>query len=482
MSSGPRSGKRNKPGKVGRNDPCFCGSGLKYKKCHLLEGVKPPRPVAIPYEELEKHQQESQERKDFLRSKGIYVELPNTISHKGKTLLAVGNQIMVEENPYATFHQLLFRNLQQTLGEEWWTQQEGKPVDEQHYIYRCFLELRGSEKRDDLNVTQVDEHTRSMVTTGNTQALLSLAFDVWMLAHKSYLRDEWMNRLRNRNEYQGVRYEIGVASMFVRQGCELEFYDNDRIEEDGRPPKRAEFVAVHTESGNKVAVEAKSRQVHGVLHTPGTLNYRRAIKGDINDLYKKALLKVTDGLPLIIFIDVNSPSEAGQAVQESQWFADIRRSFDSRPEPTDENPDKHAAIFITNYSSHYQGDQASIGGQHLYIGSLHTVVPLKDGHMGMFMKRLLRTVANYGYVPPTMDNEKLGQFKQNNGLSRANFVKKLTVLTMPQNGDPEYERKKRESDGLIEMLVWDTTQKSGGGWDNEIAEETYVQFEWMFTH
>jgi uncharacterized protein YecA (UPF0149 family) len=28
------------PEKVGRNDPCPCGSGKKYKKCHLaLEGV-----------------------------------------------------------------------------------------------------------------------------------------------------------------------------------------------------------------------------------------------------------------------------------------------------------------------------------------------------------------------------------------------------------------------------------------------------------
>ena len=25
--------------KVGRNDPCPCGSGKKYKKCHLLKGV-----------------------------------------------------------------------------------------------------------------------------------------------------------------------------------------------------------------------------------------------------------------------------------------------------------------------------------------------------------------------------------------------------------------------------------------------------------
>ncbi len=23
--------------KIGRNDPCYCGSGKKYKKCHLLQ-------------------------------------------------------------------------------------------------------------------------------------------------------------------------------------------------------------------------------------------------------------------------------------------------------------------------------------------------------------------------------------------------------------------------------------------------------------
>ena len=28
--------------KVGRNDPCWCGSGKKYKKCHLTEYEKNP--------------------------------------------------------------------------------------------------------------------------------------------------------------------------------------------------------------------------------------------------------------------------------------------------------------------------------------------------------------------------------------------------------------------------------------------------------
>ena len=37
--------RRNVP-KIGRNDPCYCGSGKKYKKCHLPEdeaaGIAPP--------------------------------------------------------------------------------------------------------------------------------------------------------------------------------------------------------------------------------------------------------------------------------------------------------------------------------------------------------------------------------------------------------------------------------------------------------
>jgi hypothetical protein len=28
--------RRDRP-KVGRNDPCWCGSGKKYKQCHLRE-------------------------------------------------------------------------------------------------------------------------------------------------------------------------------------------------------------------------------------------------------------------------------------------------------------------------------------------------------------------------------------------------------------------------------------------------------------
>jgi preprotein translocase subunit SecA len=34
----PRPAPRTATGqKIGRNDPCYCGSGKKYKKCHYLQ-------------------------------------------------------------------------------------------------------------------------------------------------------------------------------------------------------------------------------------------------------------------------------------------------------------------------------------------------------------------------------------------------------------------------------------------------------------
>ena len=472
--------RKTKPGKFGRNEPCFCGSGVKYKKCCLISGLKPPKNTMAVPQEVKDNLSDTRARKEFLEGKGIYINMPNTIIFKGKTFLAAGNKVMYDDNPHATFHQLILRNLKLTLGEEWWDIESSKPAKEKHYIKRCYDELKGSDTREDLDIKAVDKHTRTMLTTGDTQALLSLAFDVYLLTHRNYMPEEWIERLRGREAYQGVRYEIGVASLFVRIDCELEFYDPNERNENNKQPKRAEFIALHRETGNRVAVEAKSRQRDGVLHHPGTPNYRRAVRGDITDLYKKALLKVTDGLPLIVFIDVNSPTEANKTIDQAQWYIDVRRSFESRPEPSSENPDKHTALFVTNYSSHYQGNDVSSSGQYLFIGSIHPSQPLADGNTGTFIQKILRAASGYGYVPPSMDDTNISMYKENVIESREEFIEKLRELTMPNASDPDYKKKELESINLIEMLVWDATQKSGGEWNNDVADECFKQFEWLY--
>jgi hypothetical protein len=79
-----------------------------------------------------------------------------------------------------------------------------------------------------------------------------------------------------------------------------------------------------------------------------------------------------------------------------------------------------------------------------------------------------------------MDNSKIAIYKPAEIMSKEDFIKRLSELTMPKVGDPDYARREAESNSLIEMLVWDATQKSGGGWNDEVAAECYKQFEWLY--
>jgi hypothetical protein len=225
---------------------------------------------------------------------------------------------------------------------------------------------------------------------------MNLAFDVYLLTHKNFLSDDWLNKLRNFKEYQGVRYEIAVASLFVRMGCTLEFYDD----KDVKPrPMRPEFIAVHAETGNRVAVEAKSRQRPGVIHAKGAQNLRKAMLGDFEKLFNKALKKQTDDLPYLIFIDVNAPSDINEKTSESRWFADLRKMMDSRGESTTDNPQPYTALIVTNYSPHYEGNEVTRTGGNCIVAGLYTSHPLADGVHGVFMGKLQQATNGYGYIP-----------------------------------------------------------------------------------
>ena len=54
---------KNKMNKVGRNDPCPCGSGLKYKKCCF--GKEGSEPVSLKTLYAQKYQIRLKEKKDI---------------------------------------------------------------------------------------------------------------------------------------------------------------------------------------------------------------------------------------------------------------------------------------------------------------------------------------------------------------------------------------------------------------------------------
>jgi len=72
-------------------------------------------------------------------------------------------------------------------------------------------------------------------------------------------------------------------------------------------------------------------------------------------LFAKAIEKVPTGLPFMVFIDINAPLEPETEAFDKQWQQDIRRWMDRFPTPTAENPDVYNALYVTNFSPHYEG-------------------------------------------------------------------------------------------------------------------------------
>lgn len=102
--------------KIGRNEPCSCGSGLKYKRCCLqqkgtADTVSPLQQLKISLlAEIEKIQQAAQKQEETVRELGVFVLWSNTqgdawlleISESDAIQVAAGGESLaapIDENP-----------------------------------------------------------------------------------------------------------------------------------------------------------------------------------------------------------------------------------------------------------------------------------------------------------------------------------------------------------------------------------------------
>jgi hypothetical protein len=328
--------------KIGRNKKCPCGSGKKYKRCCLSK----PTP-----EELERmfHSAEMVLNVDseVLQTKGIYVNFVRPVNFQGKRVWALGSRLYPNEPPSITFSEFILRVLQQELGKEWWDENASRPTDEQHYIFRAYHQFDLWKKHSDGHALIGPDGSKGAYPDGWTYNLLSFAFDVAMLIHKSdKIDDDLIDRLRNRNEFQGARYEIAVASIFARAGCKITFIENHLNTE-----KHPEFYAEIPEENFKVAVEAKSRRRPGAIHETGELSMSNLRKTRIVPLINDALKQAPGNMPFIVFIDINQPPELSKSPQEH--LMRLVKATSNLKKPTLENPDIFSIMYMTNYSGHF---------------------------------------------------------------------------------------------------------------------------------
>lgn len=400
-----------KPGKLGRNDPCFCGSGRKYKKCCLpKEHTANFRPVTdgqFSQKELAEINQlhaqvnqEHDERMAALREIGIFIELINTISFQGRKYFLHAGSIASIGKEYATFHEILVYNLQQVLGVEWWNDQVTKPWDEMHHIARCFKHLSDT-VNDRSKWEPVDENVSSKVTDGYGKYLLNLAFDIYILSHtKNTPPPDWIERLKSYDQFEGKRYEVSVASIFARAGCNIEYLSDER----GKA-KHPEFKATFPDTGDAVLVEAKARTKAGALHTKGEFDLKKATRLKIVPLINFALVKETNGEPYFIFVDANFPENLIPLTPGRHWIEKVIESVaDHMGKPTPEKPFKYNFLAVTNYSYHYDKGGDSTHRNSVCSVPLYSATPIVGENMaekrpGTLALRIMDAVNGYGIVP-----------------------------------------------------------------------------------
>ena len=380
-----------KPSKIGRNDPCHCGSGTKYKKCCLIKSFSSMSPPPPPTEE------------DFRRNGVAHVPILGTKCTTLKSFVwkdrrwRTVHSTLVHRPIVETFHQFLIVLLVTTLGQDWVNSQKALPLEKRHVILNWVENFKALSLNSPLRLNE-----GVYAASGPMNAALFLAFDLYLLQLVNKLPDSLVERLRDPLSFQGARYEAAIASIFARAGFQVEWFDNKGPNQS----KHCEFIAAHKDTGTLIHVEAKSRVRRGVLHEPGTFNEQTDVKGDVRGLYQSALTQAPPDKPFLIFIDANLPADSlppmeepdhSVAVANVPWALQIDTML--RDDWNIDGKDKTAdtAVIITNFAPHF-GDSDIPSPQNSFF-IVDSPKPLNPIEVPFVMNDVFTAMRQYGVIP-----------------------------------------------------------------------------------
>ncbi len=390
-------------GRSKRDKRCLCGSGKKRRNCCM--GKKADSAFKIVpdgkgsfRQEFTLTPEEIAEAKKALQTQKPAEEhmpfVPSVVWNGFRWRALYGK--LYKRNIHETFHEFILWHLKSIFGAEWREEQDAVNSDKRHILLTW---LKSMQRLSESKVsTQHSEHLWSAEMTGEVRALIQFAYDVFCLEAIHKLPDFLITKLKNYNEFQGARYEVAVAAMIARAGFDIEFLDDKCGQES-----HCEFIATHRKTKIKYGVEAKSRRRPGVLHQYGVFDVGVNFKGDVKNLFKKALKQKPEGLPYIIFIDLNLPHSGEKDFRKKRWFPDIDKILSDEGKPTEENPDGFNALFFTNYAFYYCGDErAAPGGEYLGIISPKPLIKVSISDSGEYIQPLIDikdSVDKYSVIP-----------------------------------------------------------------------------------
>jgi SEC-C motif-containing protein len=385
----------DKQQKVGRNDPCPCGSGKKYKRCHGAptaslgaDASEFPLGSRLDRKLLEMEAQRLQREQQQGLGKPIISSF-----FQGHRFVLVGNKVHYSRN-WKTFHDFLGDNVRSVFGLEWGTAELKKAEYAQHpflHWYRLVCKHQREHSREPGSVY-------SAPMTGAAAAYFGLAYNLYLLAHNARLHALLMKRLKNPSMFFGACYETYVAAEFIKAGFLLDLED-----EADSSQSHCEFVATYAPTGRRFSVEAKARLA-------GKANVKVG-----NQLH--AALSKRASHPRIVFIDINVPGSATEG-QKVPWLRDVLGEL-RRKEVTmtiDGQPAPPAYVFLTNYP--YQYCMETMISENIVVSegfkipeyrldctfrSIREARLARERHKEMF--HLMKSMSTHREIPSTFDGE-----------------------------------------------------------------------------
>jgi hypothetical protein len=316
--------------KIGRNDPCPCGSGVKYKKCHGQFTVKPIGPTAEQIKAMMEIHEAKEARRQSQQGQGKPII---STEFQGYRFTAVGNRLHYAKT-HRTFIDFLGDYIRSVLGSEWGNSEIAKPFEDRHQILKWYDAICALQRS---TMRKPQGEIQDMSINGLVAAYYGLAYNLYLLQHNAELQEYLIRRLKQHDSFYGAYYETYVAAWFVLAGFELRL-ENEQDSTRTHP----EFIA--TRAGQSYSVEAKTRQ-------PGKGHF------DVgNQLYQG--LSIEAHHPRVVFIDMNVSAETDYQALGDEALAAIRGR---EPKMTIQGePAPPAHVYVTNHPYHLALDKTHL--------------------------------------------------------------------------------------------------------------------------
>jgi hypothetical protein len=375
--------------KVGRNDPCPCGSGKKFKKCH---GDVTAQPSLKPDAEAIKRKIAEMEglQKQREQQQGLGKPIISTLFH-GYRFVAVGGRLFYSKN-WRTFHDFLFDYIKKIVGETWGNEELKKPQEERHPLLNWY-EI-GTRYMNSFIKEPGKIH--SAQPSGAAAGYLILAYNLYLVAHNAKLQRVLVDRLKKRDQFFGAYYEAYVAGALIKAGFEIEFED-----ESDSTTSHCELTAIFRKTGRMFSVEAKTRGPNKASIDVG------------NQLY--AALKKRANHSRVIFIEANVPVQDEQHTLKA--LSEVLNSIRSREGKItiDGQPASPAYVVVTNNPHNYSlndpfrhwavAEGFKIADFKIGVGfaTLRDAIKARGNHIEMY--GFVKSLAEHDWIPSTFDGE-----------------------------------------------------------------------------